>query len=336
MRGTTSIEAFQQGLFTTSETLAPRLDALVEAQLMELRPRDNDPPLGEYVLTEMGRDLEPAVLALTIWELRWVAPKLLPALFLLEDTREESETQIDEESIPLVVEINLLGTFDVRIGESSITTLSAGSQRLLAFLALQDRTVARIAMAGAMWPESSDEAAGTSLRSALSRLDSPTREALLVASAGLRLSDAVVVDYREAQAIAHRLLQPGANSIETDLSVGATTALSTELLPDWYDDWVVAEAEDWRQLRVSALEAQSGRLIASGRVAEAAGAARAAMRVEPLRESAHSRLIEVHLAEGNQSEALRVFDRYRVLLRNELGLEPTPHLSDLVADIQRQ
>ena len=43
-----------------------------------------------------------------------------------------------------------------------------------------------------------------------------------------------------------------------------------------------------------------------------------------------------HLAEGNQSEALAEFNRYRALLRAELGLDPTPRLCELVADLQRR
>ena len=97
---------------------------------------------------------------------------------------------------------------------------------------------------------------------------------------------------------------------------------------------MVAEAEDWRQLRLSGLEAQARLLAAGGRPAGAAGAARAAMRAEPLRETPHAILVRLHLAEGNQSEALRVFDRYRTMLHAELGLEPTPLLSELVAAIR--
>ena len=44
--------------------------------------------------------------------------------------------------------------------------------------------------------------------------------------------------------------------------------------------------------------------------------------VDPLRESARNVLIRLHLAEHNQSEALREFDRYRRLLRSELDLDP--------------
>jgi len=155
-------------------------------------------------------------------------------------------------------------------------------------------------------------------------------------AAGLSLADTVAVDLHASQALARRLLQPGVAPLEDDLSPAALAALSGELLPDWYDDWVLGDAEDWRQLRVNALESMARLLTAGGRLPGAAGAARAAMRVEPLRESAHASLIRVHLAEGNQSEALRVFDRYRKMLYAELGLEPTPLLSELVVSMHQQ
>jgi DNA-binding SARP family transcriptional activator len=49
----------------------------------------------------------------------------------------------------------------------------------------------------------------------------------------------------------------------------------------------------------------------------------AAIRLEPLRETAHRTLVEIHLAEGNLSEACRQFERYQRLLREELGVEPS-------------
>jgi DNA-binding SARP family transcriptional activator/DNA-binding HxlR family transcriptional regulator len=337
LRGTTRYRDFKANLMANPSDLDRRLRTLIDAQVMERRHRDEEPGNDEFILTEMGRELEPAMIALTIWELRWSASPDQPALFVLEDPLQgqPSGSGLIEGSEPLVIEIDLLGTFQVRVGAVSLDGLPQGSQRLLAFLALQDRSVARIALAGAMWPEVTDHAAGSSLRSALSRLDSPTRSAILTASGGLRLADAVVVDLSGAQALAHRLITGGNATSEADLSLEATTVLSSELLPNWSDDWVVAEAEDWRQLRVDALEAQAGLLIERARLSAAAEAAQAAIRVDPLRESAQARLIEVHLAEGNQSEALRVFDRYRALLFNELGLEPTPRLTDLVAHIRK-
>ena len=86
--------------------------------------------------------------------------------------------------------------------------------------------------------------------------------------------------------------------------------------------------------RLHALEALADRLTATGRWGEAADAAGAAVRAEPLRERANAALIRVHLAEGNQSEAVRQFDRYRALLDAELGLQPTRRLRRLVQDLR--
>jgi DNA-binding SARP family transcriptional activator len=41
----------------------------------------------------------------------------------------------------------------------------------------------------------------------------------------------------------------------------------------------------------------------------------------------------VHIAEGNISEALREFTRYRELLMIELGVQPTERLRALVANL---
>jgi len=345
-RGVTRFSEFERRVGVERDILAARLDGFVGAGLMTVHGA-NALSEAEYLLTTNGRNLEPVIVALSTWADGWtvVAPvpaamRRVPDVVVEREPAAIAQTSAQEPPRPvaatLVIEISLLGAFDLRVGGRSVDPLAVGSQRLLAFLALHDRSVARIAMAGAMWPDASDERAGISLRSALSRLDPATRDAILSASPGLSLAEAVGVDLRDGQALARRLLQTGRPVLDDDLSTAATSLLSLELLPDWYDDWVVAEAEDWRQLRMSALEAQAVLLTDAGRLADAAGAARAAMKVEPLRESAHAALIRVHLAGGNQSEALRVYDRYRVLLRSILDLDPSPHISALVASIRKQ
>jgi DNA-binding SARP family transcriptional activator/DNA-binding HxlR family transcriptional regulator len=331
--GVTRFEEFERMAGVEADVLSSKLAALVGAGLMQLV--ENSGRETEYLLTDQGRNLEPVIIALTTWGDGWAAPQGPPIAFEHDSpvvaALVESHLTATESVVPaLVIEIRLLGAFSVLVAGKVVGELSVGSQRLLVFLALHHRAVTRIAMAGRMWPEATDERAGISLRSALSRLDTETREAILSASAGLSLVETVAVDLREGQALARRLVQPGGSPDDADLGPAAVALLSTELLPDWYDDWVLAEAEDWRQLRMNALEAQAKLLTRDGRLAEAAGAARAAMKVEPLRESANAALIRVHIAEGNQSEALRVFDRYSELLQTVLGLEPTSHLTDLV------
>jgi DNA-binding SARP family transcriptional activator len=147
------------------------------------------------------------------------------------------------------------------------------------------------------------------------------------------LSDDVTVDLWDARALAHRLLAPTGVSPSAEPGPEAIPALSADLLPDWYDEWALVEAEDWRQLRLHALEGLADRLTTRGNYGDAAAAALSAVRAEPLRESPRAALIRVHIAEGNPTEALREFARYRQLLTLELGVEPTERLRALVTDL---
>ena len=232
------------------------------------------------------------------------------------------------------LEIAVLGNFRFWVkGKDALPELPGGSQRLLAFLALRERSVMRTAAAGTLWPEASEDHAHASLRSAISRLTLIAHEAIIVSHQNLQLADHVAVDIRASRALAHRLLNPGELTQEGDLSDRAITALSADLLPDWYDDWAVVEAEDWRQLRLHALDALTERLTGSGRYGDAMSAALAAVKAEPLRETSHAAVIRAHIAEGNRAEAVSAFEHYRTLLRAELGFEPSPWVQALIKDL---
>ncbi len=231
--------------------------------------------------------------------------------------------------------LGVLGSFQFRAGDEA-SSLPSGSQRLLALLALRDRSVTRLMIAGTLWPDSTEQHASASLRSALTRLRGQARAAVDVADLDLNLSPSVTVDIRESKRFAHRLLEPNTPSLAPETTAAAIMSLSADLLPDWYEDWVLVETAEWRQLRLHALEAMADKLAAEGRWAEAISAAQAAIRGEPLRETSHAALIRVFLAEGNQTEALGQFERYRTLLNTELNLDPTPNISELVTRIGRR
>jgi hypothetical protein len=96
------------------------------------------------------------------------------------------------------------------------------------------------------------------------------------------------------------------------------------------DDWVGIHRERYHHLRLHAREAMCGRLAAGRRYGEAVEVGLAAVRAKPLRESAHEELVKVHLAEGNRFEATRQYQSCCRLLRNELGLEPSPRMQALL------
>jgi DNA-binding SARP family transcriptional activator len=207
-------------------------------------------------------------------------------------------------------QLSLLGGFELRCTGREVAVSRSG-QRLLALLALQARPLQRLWVAGTLWIDATEERAGASLRSALWRLPQPGGAAVVEASAShLRLAGDLDVD-----------LDP--------------STLGRDLLPDWYEDWVVMERERFRQLRLHALEALCRRLTESGRFGAAVQAGLAAVAGEPLRESAHRTLIRAHLAEGNPGEAVRQYHTYRRLLAGELAIEPSAAIRGLVQPLLR-
>ncbi len=227
--------------------------------------------------------------------------------------------------------LSMLGGFQLWAGELPIA-MTSGSQRLLAVLALQGRPSKRTQVAGMLWPEATEDRASACLRSSLARLLGTDRGLLDVRPSDLELAQDMRVDLHDSRALAHRLLGDAGSLRREDTAAAVVDVLSAELLPGWYDDWVLFKAEGWRQLGLHALEALADRLVTECRYGEAAIAALAATKVDPLRESARAALIRVQLADHNRSQALREFDRYRRLLRSEFDLDPTPRLYGLLEE----
>ncbi len=232
----------------------------------------------------------------------------------------------------MVLGLQLLGGFKLESPDGPMS-LSNGSRRLLSFVALRGQPVSRQEVGGTLWPKASDQAAGRSLRSALWRLAGTGSRVIAASRVDLRIAEGVSVDLWAARAIAHRLLDHGSTFRETDGSRAVISLLSKDVLPEWYDDWALDAAEAWRQLRLHTLEALAAHFVSRARFGQAAVAATLAVQADPLRESARIALIGVHLAEGNRSEAVREFHRYRDLLQAELGVDPTPRLTALTADL---
>jgi DNA-binding SARP family transcriptional activator len=216
----------------------------------------------------------------------------------------------------------LVGGFALWGGNQELGIATRG-QRLIALLALRDRPVGRLHVAGTLWPDYSAERSLADLRTTLWRVNQCSEQVIVATPLVLGLDADIEVDVRNLAAFARRLNQAGTASESVDLDSVRLAELAGDLLPDWYDDWLQDEREGLRQIRLHALESLARGLSASGRHADAIQAALAAIRLEPLRETAHHALIEIHLAEGNWSEACRQFQRCRRLLRDELGIEPS-------------
>jgi DNA-binding SARP family transcriptional activator len=221
-------------------------------------------------------------------------------------------------------EVRLLGGFQLRRDGQVVETLPS-SQRVVAFLALNDRCLPRAYVAASLWPDTTDEKACANLRTALWRLHGTDRDVVDIAGSHVSLRPAVWVDVRfvEAAARDHRLRGdvPGP---------GLLDRARGELLPGFWDSWLVFERERLRLELIHLYEALSRDALQHGDNHLAVLAALAAVECDPLRESSNALLINAHLADGNRTDAMRVFERYAALLRAELGIGPSAELSRIM------
>ena len=203
------------------------------------------------------------------------------------------------------------------------------SQRLIAYLALRNRPLLRVHVAATLWIDSSEERSCANLRTALWRLRGQARTVVEADASHAWLSREVHVDVREVFMLARALVDTRKPDIP-DATAEQSSLLAGDLLPDWYDEWVLDERARLRELRVHALEELADRATRDRRYGAAVDNALAAIQADPLRESAHRALIGAYLAEGNPSAGLRQYREYCRLAAEELGIKPSSRMSDLL------
>lgn len=202
---------------------------------------------------------------------------------------------------------------------------------LLAYLVLgRDRHVGREELSLALWPEHAPRAQDAALRTLLSRLRSALGPSALLGREQLMLAlpEPVWVDFEAAAYGVEQARQALVNGDPKRAWAQAQVPLNVcarGLLPGYERGWLEARRRELEDLRLEALElvGRAGLALGGAQLASASRAARAMIEAEPYRESGYVLLMRALSAEGNLAEALRVFERLRSLLRDELGTTPS-------------
>jgi DNA-binding SARP family transcriptional activator len=230
--------------------------------------------------------------------------------------------------------VQLCGRFAVDINGSRIEgTLPGRRGRVLfAYLVLnRGREVPRDELLMAGWGEEAPIEAGNALSVLLSKL----RHGL--GADRLRGRTAVELLLPQATFVDVEAALEGAHRAESAIAEGrwaqawgpagiayhvATRPFLTGLEAPWIDQW----RRRLEEVRLRGLEcfAAAGLGLGGAALAQAEERARMLTELAPYRETGHLILLEALERRGNVAEALRAYDRLRVLLREELGIAPSP------------
>jgi DNA-binding SARP family transcriptional activator len=153
---------------------------------------------------------------------------------------------------------------------------------------------------------------------------------LLHSRTRLALAEDVRLDVHEFLSAVRWVVGPDATFDKRQLGRAVAILQRGDLLPGWYDDWVLYERSRLAQLRLRALESLAEQLVSVGDTRSALEAALAAVAIEPLRESAQRALIRVHIADGNYLDAVREYRSFRTRLAAEMDVSPSGQLESLI------
>lgn len=234
-------------------------------------------------------------------------------------------------------EIEILGPMALRCAGTVHHLQSAQARVAFARLVLAGpEGVTRDELADVIWPGALPPTWASALRTLVSRLRAfvgplqaePTNP--LVKRGGryvLALGGDVRVDVADATrsvAAAHEALNAGDVATADRLATRAADRLRRPFLSEHEGDWVAGQRERLTEYLITALEIAGRAAMASGDHGRAALLAEEATSRAPERESAHRCLMAVREAMGNRGEALRVYQRLRRYLAEELGVDPSP------------
>jgi DNA-binding SARP family transcriptional activator len=203
---------------------------------------------------------------------------------------------------------------------------------LLAYLVLnRSRQVGREELIGALWPYRSPRSEDAALRTLLSRLRSAVGTSALAGREQLSLHfpEPVWIDIEAADTEVERAIEAlGRGEVRSAWALAQVplNIASRGLLPGAQASWLDPRRRELDEVRLRALEVigRAGLGMGGSQLSSVERAARTLIDTEPYRESGYVLLMEALAAYGNIAEGLRVFDRLRTLLRDELGTSPSP------------
>ncbi len=244
------------------------------------------------------------------------------------------------------MQFRVLGSLEVRRGDDLVDIGSSNERKVLAALLVDANAVVSTSrLIEVLWGDDPPDSDRNALQTYVARLRRRLRTAATPAPIVTRLPGyAIELRPHQLDSLQFRELLDQARA-----TLGVDPARALEILDDalelWRgpafaefadDDVARAEAACLEELRQTAVENRVEALLALGRSADAVSVLEGVVAAHPLSERPHAQLMRALARCGRQVDALRLYQRFRQRLADELGLEPSAALRDLEGDILTQ
>ena len=220
---------------------------------------------------------------------------------------------------------------------------------MFAYLAVQmGRAVPRDELAEALWGEELPASWEKALRVLMTKLRALLEECGIDGSTALTSAfgcyqlalppDAWIDVHAAASAVERAEAALAAGNLERGADEAATAAgsfASRSCCPARTGPWVEEERRELRDVLLRALECLRDASLAAEDFGDAVRNAADITELEPFRESSYRALMGAHVGAGNPAEALRVYERCRRFLADELGTYPSAESEALYLEILR-
>ena len=230
----------------------------------------------------------------------------------------------------------MFGKFTAQHDAGLLKGLEASKdQELLSYLLIhRDRPHSREALATLLWGDTSTEKSKKYLRQALWHLHAALNsdnelhtDVLQVDHDWLGLNPCSnlwtdVADFERAFVAAEGVAGRQLDADKARALKDAVLLYSDDLLPGYYQDWILFERERLQNMYLLMLDKLIVHLQFNGEYEVAQGYGATILRYDPARERTHRQLMHLYSLAGDRTSALRQFERCVLALKQELGVKP--------------
>jgi LuxR family maltose regulon positive regulatory protein len=240
---------------------------------------------------------------------------------------------------PLVLAVHTLGGLQITWNRREIPRTAWISQKTKeVFLFLVDRApVTRDLLLRMFWPEMPPGRGQANLYQTLYRIRRAIgADILLLKDQVCRFADNILLEYDVVafeKAARRALAVPVTNrerSAELEKALGLVPG---EYLPDIAVEWAGQRREEIEQLFIWLVREQADELASLCRYEQARSWIARGLAMDPYRDELHQRMLKILAAMGRKHEVIDHYQKYILLLRKDLGLDPPPETRSLYSSL---